>query len=195
MGGGSLVHETLWKEETGMSGYADSSGFWSAHLSVACCGQWMMCDWSDRKRSMHSGAARKGFVTSVVRSPPVRRYTGGTLVHEYIENIILCLLIYLFIYNSRNVSMFAIINYGNVRLARQTRSRMRNVMEHIHIASCLMYSCRVLMSLPELCLPAFPLLALPHNQTSPQTSLRTPSLSQTCCWGKAGHTLASTVEK
>lgn len=39
---------------------------------------------------MHTGTAEKGFVTSVTHSPPVRMYTGCTLVHEYIGNITLC---------------------------------------------------------------------------------------------------------
>lgn len=67
-----------------MSGYGDSRGFWSVHLSVACCGQWMMWDWNDRKRSMHT--ASRGFVTSVSHSPPVRMYTGCTPVQEEIVN-------------------------------------------------------------------------------------------------------------
>lgn len=104
------------QEETGttLSGYGDSLGFWSANLSVACCGHWMMCCWSDRMRSMHTAAVRKGFVTSVTISPPVRMYTGCTVEHEYIETITF---IYKFIHltcgnNKTNVMMFTIIKDG-----------------------------------------------------------------------------------
>lgn len=48
-------------------------------------------------RSMHTAAARKGFVTSVPHSPPVRMYTGCTVEREYIETITSHLFIHLFI--------------------------------------------------------------------------------------------------
>ena len=70
---------------------------------------------------MHTGAARKGFVTSVTHSPPVSMYTGCTLVYEYTENNASCLWIHFFIYllcddnkNCGNVMMFTIINDDNV---------------------------------------------------------------------------------
>ena len=63
---------------------------------------------------MHTAAARKGFVTSVTHSPPVRMYTGRTVEHEYIETITF---IYTFIHltwgnNKTNVMMFTIIEDG-----------------------------------------------------------------------------------
>lgn len=65
-------------------------------------------------RSMHTAAVRKGFVTSVTISPPVRMYTGCTVEHEYIETITF---IYKFIHltcgnNKTNVMMFTIIKDG-----------------------------------------------------------------------------------
>lgn len=82
---------------------------------------------------MHTGTGRKGFVTSVTRSPPVRIYTGCTLVHEYIEDITARLFIYLFVcraeahvansqQHSGNVMMFTIINDDNVTLIKQART-------------------------------------------------------------------------
>lgn len=124
--------EVLWEEETGrrMSGYGDSSGFWSARLIVACCGQRMMCDWSDRKRSMHPETARKGFVTSVTHSRPVRMLRWlCTSVHECIVNVASQVLFCLVTHHVATISvkktmMFTTMNESTGTETKQTCLRM-----------------------------------------------------------------------